>query len=243
KKRRLIELLKEQKAILINRAVTRGLNPDAPMKDSGVPWIGEIPAHWEVKRLKHLLDSPLKYGANEEAEDYVEGEPRYIRITDFGRYGNLRDETITTLPWKKARDYMLQDGDILFARSGATVGKSFLFAAKFQACFAGYLIQARTNPKKIRSEYLYLYTKSTCFEHWKEETFSKATIQNIGADKYAVLPVVLPTVDEQSELLSYFSSITEPCDQTVEVVTSKISKLNEFKQTLIANAVTGKIKV
>lgn len=243
KKRRLIDLLNEQKAILINRAVTKGLNPDAPMKDSGVDWIGEIPAHWEVKRLKFLLRQPLKYGANEEASESVAGDPRYIRITDFGFDGQLRDDTVRTLPMKKASEYMLDSGDILFARSGATVGKTFQFSGAEAACFAGYLIRARADTRQISSDYLYLYTKSAVFDRWKEAIFSKSTIQNIGADKYAVLFVIVPPLAEQADLLKQLSEDIAPIDAVVSITRNEISFLNEFKQTLIANAVTGKIKI
>lgn len=102
-----IALLRERRQIIIQDAVTRGLNPSAQMKDSGIDWIGQIPAHWEVKRLKYLLSEPLKYGANEEATGCVEGDPRYIRITDFGSNGKLREDTQRTLPWKIANDYLL----------------------------------------------------------------------------------------------------------------------------------------
>ena len=163
KKRRLIELLNEQKAILINNAVTKGLNPAAPMKDSGIDWIGEIPAHWEVKKLKYLLQAPLKYGANEEAKDCIEGDPRYIRITDFADDGIIKEDTRRTLQMCKAQEYMLIKGDILLARSGATVGKSFLFNSDELSCFAGYLIRARAHSEVILPEYLYLYTKSATF--------------------------------------------------------------------------------
>ena len=78
-----IALLKEHKQILIQNAVTRGLNPDVPLKDSGVEWIGQVPEHWEVMRLKFMLSEKLKYGANESAELDDPEQPRYIRITDI----------------------------------------------------------------------------------------------------------------------------------------------------------------
>lgn len=243
KKQRLIELLKEQKSILINQAVTKGLTPNAPMKDSGIEWIGQIPVHWEVKRLKNVLSDALKYGANEEANECVEGDPRYIRITDFADDGLLKDDTRRTLPSKKANSYLLSKGDILLARSGATVGKSFIYDSDEPACFAGYLIRARANDKEILPYYLYLYTKSPVFTAWKEVTFSKATIQNIGADKYAIMPIIAPPIAEQISLLEWIAVQSEPFDRFISNVHLEIQKLQEFKQTLIAHAVTGKIKV
>lgn len=125
-KRRLIEVLTEQKQAIITHAVTKGLNPHAPLKPSGIDWLGEVPAHWEVKRLRHIIEGRLTYGANEAAEHERTDWPRYLRITDFGGDGGLRADTFRSLPPEIAADYMVQPGDILLARSGATVGKAFL---------------------------------------------------------------------------------------------------------------------
>ena len=102
-------------------------------KDSGVPWLGEVPEGWEVKRLRHLLSESLKYGANESTELEDPDLPRYVRITDIDNNGNLRDETFRSLPEAIAAPYLLRDGDILFARSGATFGKTFLYRESWGA--------------------------------------------------------------------------------------------------------------
>lgn len=238
-----IALLSERRQILIQQAVTRGLNPDAPMKDSGIDWIGGIPAHWEVKQFKHLLSEPLKYGANEEAKECVEGDPRYIRITDFGSDGRLKDGTKRTLPQKTARDYLLKQGDILLARSGGTVGKSFLFEEEIEACFAGYLIMARCNREEILSRYMNLFLRSSSFEHWKELIFSRATIQNIGADKYGALVLPVPPISEQRSILNNVETLSAKINRAISVKQDQIATLKEYKTSLINAAVTGKIKV
>ncbi|MEA4949034.1 MAG: restriction endonuclease subunit S, partial [Petrimonas sp.] len=97
------EKLKELRQIEINNAVTKGLNPNAEMKDSGIEWLGKIPKHWEVKRLKNILIEKMMYGANEIADDDNENNPRYIRITDFGSNGELRDDTFKSLPMEVAK--------------------------------------------------------------------------------------------------------------------------------------------
>lgn len=238
-----IALLKERKQILIQEVVTKGLNPDAPMKDSGIDWIGQIPAHWEVKPLKRLLARPLKYGANEEAKESIVGDPRYIRITDFDTDGSLRSDTVRTLPHKVAKDYMLESGDILLARSGGTVGKAFLFRENIEACFAGYLIQAKPNEVHVSSVFLDYYLRSPAFEAWKDKTFSRATIQNISAEKYAVLPVPCPPLSEQKSIVVDLAASAGRLDEAIEVKQRQIEALKEYKVTLINAAVTGKIKV
>lgn len=242
-----IELLKERRQLLIHRAVTRGLNPTVKMKHSGVEWIGEIPEHWEVKKLKYCLNGKLKYGANESGAEYDPLLPRYIRITDFGQDGKLSEDGKLSLPWEKAQDYLLKDGDILFARSGATVGKTYQFkktmSIEANYCFAGYLIKAEANENIVLSDFLYLYTNSNLFNKWKEGVFIKATIENIGADKYSQLRVVLPPVKEQIEILNKFNENDEKFKAAILSKELEIEKLKEYKASLTNSAVTGKIKV
>ena len=95
------------------------------MRDSGIQWIGEIPAHWDILPFKRCLASHLMFGANETAVSHNPTFPRYIRITDIGENNTLRKDTYKTLSPSVAKDYMLLKGDLLFARSGATVGKTY----------------------------------------------------------------------------------------------------------------------
>jgi len=125
-KKKLIALLNEQKQAIIHRAVTRGLDPNVKLKPSGIPWLGDVPEGWAVMRLRHLINGRLTYGANAAAEFVNPEWPRYIRITDFRSDGSLRPDTFRSLPPDIANDYLVEPGDILFARSGATVGKAFL---------------------------------------------------------------------------------------------------------------------
>lgn len=242
-----IALLKERRQIIIQKAVTKGLDPNVKLKDSGVEWIGEIPEHWEVRKLKYCLTSKLKYGANESGVEYDENLPRYIRITDFGFDGDLSENKKLSLTWKQGNDYLLKDGDILFARSGATVGKSYQFKLSMSTekhyAFAGYLIKAEPDESIILSDFLYLYTNSNLFENWKSAIFSKATIENIGADKYSTLNVVLPPVKEQQEILVEYKLKNEKLTKAISLKQQEIEKLKEYKTVLIDNVVTGKVRV
>jgi len=208
-------------------------------KDSGVEWIGEIPEHWEIKRLKRIIADKLKYGANESAELEDQELPRYIRITDFGENGRLKEDTFKSLPIELANDYLLNQGDILFARSGATVGKTFQFKNySGKACFAGYLIKASPDEKKIISDFLYLYTKSSFYEQWKNSTFIQATIQNIGADKYQSLELTVPPLPEQQAISTFLDRETSKIDTLIEKKQRLIELLEEKRSALISHAVT-----
>ncbi|MEG5043514.1 restriction endonuclease subunit S [Microcoleus sp. B4-C1] len=239
-----IELLNEQKAAIINKAVTKGINPNAKMKPSGIEWIGDIPEHWELWKLKNLLQAKLKYGANEAAEIDDPNLPRYIRITDFDDDGRLRDDTFKSLPFDVAKEYFLKDGDILFARSGATVGKTMIFENYFgNACFAGYLIMARCNPNKILSRFLYYYTKTPSYENWKTMIFIENTIQNIGADKYSLLPIAVPSVEDQQSIIDFIKKETSKVETLISKYQKQIELMQEYRTALISQAVTGKIDV
>lgn len=255
-KEREIELLKERRQIIIQEVVTGKKVYDETQdawvkpqktKDSGVEWIGEIPEDWEVRKLKYCLKSKLKYGANESGVDYDENLPRYIRITDFAFGGKLSEDNKLSLTWEQGGNYLLKDGDILFARSGATVGKSYQFRKdmskeKFYA-FAGYLIKAEPNENMIFSDFLYSYTNSPLFDRWKESIFNKATIENIGANKYEHLPVLMPNLNSQKKIISYLSIIESKISHSITLKQQEIEKLKEYKTVLIDAAVTGKIRV
>ena len=117
-KQKLITLLEEQKQAIINRAVTRGLDPNVRLKPSGAEWLGDVPEHWEVRRLRYLIRGRLTYGANAAAEHTDPAWPRYLRITDFSKNGTLRKDTFRSLPLQTAKDYLVEPGDVLLARSG-----------------------------------------------------------------------------------------------------------------------------
>lgn len=238
-----IALLQELKQSVITHAVTKGLNPNVEMKDSGVEWIGKIPASWDVVHLKRILREHMQYGANEPAESDDTTYPRYIRITDITANGELRPETFKSLEPSKAKDYLLDKGDVLFARSGATVGKTFLFNADIKACYAGYLIKASCDKRRMLPEYLYYYTQSGAYECWKNSVFIQSTIQNIGADKYQMMYIPVPSKDEQKQIVEYTMRKSQIFDAAISKAQHQVELLQEYKQSLITEVVTGKRKV
>ncbi|HRW62310.1 MAG TPA: restriction endonuclease subunit S [Bacteroidales bacterium] len=244
KKEMLVELLEEERKAIINEAVTKGLNSNVKLKPSGIEWLGDIPEHWEIQKLKYVVSQRLQYGANEPAEDEDPDQPRYIRITDFGDDGSLKDDTFRSLTYEKAKEFMLNEGDVLFARSGATVGKTFHFKDYIgEACFAGYLIKASPDQNILTSDWLYNYTKSSYYERWRNSVFIQATIQNIGADKYNFLPVTIAPIKEQKDIVLFLEKQNSRIDNTITKIQKEIELLKEYRQALIFEAVTGKIDV
>ena len=240
---KMITKLQSYKQSVITEAVTKGLDKNVPLKDSGIEWIGEIPEHWICTVFKRFLLEPMQYGANEPAEECNYYDPRYIRITDIKDDGTLRDDTFKSLPLGKAKEYMLTKGDLLFARSGATVGKTFLYKEDYAACFAGYLIKARCNKNKLVPNFVFYYTLSNVYQNWKNSIFIQSTIQNIGADKYSVMPIIVPPLSEQQAIADYLDQRCSEIDELISIKQQKIEKLKEYKKSLIFECVTGKRKV
>ncbi|MDD5151106.1 MAG: restriction endonuclease subunit S, partial [Flavobacterium sp.] len=182
--------------------------------------------------------------ANESAEDEILTDPRYIRITDFGNDGKLKNNTFKSLPMSKAENFLLSDGDILFARSGATVGKTFLFKDYSGiACFAGYLIKVSCDTEIMKSEFLYEFTNSGGYENWKQSIFQQSTIQNIGADKYNQLKIAVPSIAEQEEIIRFIYIKTNEINDLITKTQQEIELLKEYKTALISEVVTGKVDV
>ena len=244
KRERLLELLAIRRRALITKAVTRGFNPTTTLKDTGVPWVGAIPSDWRIVRLKHLGTGSFMYGANEPAEIRDPDLPRYIRITDLNPDGTLRDDTFRSLPELLARPYMLKDGDILFARSGATVGKAVRYRASWgRACFAGYLIRLRPDKEQVLPEYLEYYTQSEPYTQEVQLSTVQATIQNVGAQRYGEFKVPLPPLSEQQEIVRELDEADHRTRIVSARLTRQIDKLRHWRQVLISSAVTAQSQV
>lgn len=236
-----IQEYKKLKQAVITQAVTKGVRGEREMKDSGVDWIGKIPTTYSICKLKYLLKNPLKYGANESGIPYSDSLPRYIRITDITPDGNLKYTGKLSLSEESAKDYILEDGDILFARSGATVGKTFIYYQSYgRSAYAGYLIKASLN-NKVSPKFVYYYTCSSLYEIWKNSIFIQSTIQNIGADRYANLPVPVPkTLQEQEEIADYLDAKCAEIDGLIAKKEQLVKELESYKKSLIYEVVTGK---
>lgn len=240
-----IQKLKEYKQSLITKIITQGLDIKFTTIHTDYPWIGNINKNFRVCKLKYLLKSRMSYGANETGHPYQDGDYRYIRITDITEDGLLKDNDDNQyLSPESADKYVLSEGDVLFARSGGTVGKSFIYHSKYgQSSFAGYLIKAECDCRKIIPEYLAYFTQSSIYESWKNMIFIQATIQNIGANKYSNMAVVLGDINEQAKIIKYLDKKCNAIDNLIKIKKQKIAKLQEYKQSLIYEYVTGKREV
>ncbi|WRM40600.1 restriction endonuclease subunit S [Bacillus velezensis] len=243
KKQKMVGLLKVQRQSIITEAVTKGLNPNVEMKGSGVKWIGEVPEHWDIKKVKYLIQEKLSYGANESAELDDENLPRYIRITDIDELGKLKKETFKSLPLEIANKYVVKKGDVLLARSGATVGKSYIHKEEKEASYAGYLIKLRARTLNL-AEYIYYYTNSSLYKQWINSILIQATIQNVSAEKYANLSIPVPNNENEiKSIVSHIKLKEKELLVVIDKLNEQIEKMKEYRQSLIYEAVAGKIDV
>ena len=239
-----IEEYKAWKSSVIFEAVTKGLNPNAEMKDSGVEWIGKVPNDWNVGRLKFLLKKKLQYGANSTGIEYNKNLPRYIRITDITKDGRLTDTDMLSLSVDEAEEYILEDKDILLARSGATAGKAFIFKSEYgTAAFAGYLIRAQIKQNIMSPEYVYYSMLGSGYEQWRAYIAVQATIPNIGANKYNDYELPIPPLAEQNTIVDYLDEKCAAIDGIIADKETLIADMEAYKKSLIFETVTGKRKV
>ena len=232
------------KSSIIYEAVTKGLNPNVEMKESGVEYLGKVVSSWNIVRLKFLLSTPLQYGANEAGLTYDKQLPRYIRITDISLDGQLKTVGMQSVSEEVAQKYLLDEGDILLARSGATAGKSFYYKSEYgRSAFAGYLIRAKINPDKALPKYIYYTTLGAGYDMWRSSTLIQSTIQNISAARYNEYVIALPSIPEQRKIVGFLDKICSSIDDLIAEKNALIAELESYKKSLIFEVVTGKRKV
>ena len=239
-KERKIALLQEQHTALINHAVTKGLDPHVEMKPSGVEWIGDIPAHWTITRLKYISNIPVTYGLNIEADRYSTEGIRLIRITDIGEGGILAQKGVYLPEDYVPQEQMLSSYDLLLSRSGATVGKSYLHLETGKYTSAGYLVRFNFDDYWT-SKFIYYVTLSHFYRNWLEQQVIISTIQNVNGEKYSNFRLPIPLHQEQKQIVDFLDQKDKQIEELITTEYKKIEFLKEYRQSLISEAVTGKI--
>lgn len=173
-------------------------------------------------KLKDLSISKLEYGSGTAACEY-DGDTRYVRITDIDSTGNLGDDIVS--PNCVDEKYILNDGDVLFARTGATVGKTYRYHEKDGRClYAGFLIRVIPNQKIIRPDYLYYFTKSPQYNNFVQSSMKVVAQPNINAKQYGDLEFNVPKLEIQDEIIEKLSKIT----RVIEARKQELVKLDEL---------------
>jgi type I restriction enzyme S subunit len=227
---RKIDLLTQKAALygdlkqsLINETVTRGLDKSVPMKDSGIEWLGEVPEHWKVRRLKDLAQ--IKTGSKDTINSIEDGIYPFF----------VRSQTI-----EKINSYSFDGEAILTAGDGVGVGKVFHYIkGKFDYHQRVYRI---SNFRGVLGKFLFYYIKSNFYK----EAFrlnAKSTVDSLRMPMFENFPVVFGSIKEQKAIADYLDTKTAQIDQIIQTINTQIEKLKELRKTLINDVVTGKIKV
>lgn len=245
---RLIELLKEKRQAVISHAVTKGLDPMVPMKDSGVEWLGEVPAHWVVCPLKHFAKVKGRIGFRGYTSDDLVAEEDgalIVGASEMTATGEIELRAPQYICWDKyfeSPEIMLEDGDLLVVQRGSTVGKV--------ACFSGYKREATINPSlivlkelKVDSLFLLRVLQSDYVQSSFSLQRSSTAIPMISQEQVENYKIAMPPFDEQSAIVSRLDNSINKLDLLIGEAQSATNILYERRSTLISAAVTGKIDV
>ena len=165
-------------------------------------------------RLEELTVRKPEYGINAAGIPYVQGAPRYVRITDINDEGFLSDEEIVGVEENSYENYILEDGDFLFSRTGS-VGRTYLYQSIDGFCvFAGYLIRFRFDKSRINPLYFFYYTKSSNYKKWVLSTTRVGVQPNINATEYSNMSIPLPSLDRQDNIVSHLLEIDKKIEMT-----------------------------
>jgi type I restriction enzyme S subunit len=241
-KRRLLALLGEQKQAIIHQAVTRGLDPDVRLKPSGVAWLGDVPAHWEVKPLKHAFFS-MDYGISASATD--DGSIPLLTM------GNIKDGNVS-IPDSGGVEsvdehFLLNKGDLLFNRTNSAelVGKVGLLRSDHwtKVTFASYLVRLRPRPENDPEYLNFLLNSPSILGIARQLAVPSLHQSNLNPTRYGRIQVALPQLIEQQHILNHLSKSSKELDRVVATTNREINLLREYRTRLIADVVTGQVDV
>ncbi|MDW2974681.1 MAG: restriction endonuclease subunit S [Alphaproteobacteria bacterium] len=239
--RQIIERLKEYKKSVITEVVTRGLNPDVPMKDSGIEWIGKIPEHWEVRRIKTLGE--YRNGLTYNPENMVDESngTLVLRSSNIQNGKIVLDDNVfvnTIIP----EQLLVHKGDIIIcSRNGSRelVGKNALIKEDIMASFGAFMMIFRTN----YPEYISYILNSAIFSYYLS-TFFTATINQLTGSNFGNMQIVFcPDLNEQQEIIDYLDGVCARIDTIIEKRERMIELMTEYKKSLIYECVTGKKEI
>ena len=232
-KLRLIDLLKEKRQAIISEAVTKGLDPSVPMKDSGVEWIGEIPAHWEVKRLKFAVKLRNEKSNNPDIQ--------YVGLENVESYtGQLLFDDATNEPESDTRQANLFfAGDVMFGKLRPYLSKAFI--ADFNGQCSGELLVFE--PKLFEPRYLLNLLLSWGFINWVDSSTYGSKMPRANWDFIGNMIVPIPSKAEQAFIIDYLAHKTATVNSLITNIAAQIEKLKEYRQAIISEAVTGKVEL
>ena len=240
-KEKLIELLQEKRQVIITEAVTKGLNPNVRMKDSGIEWIGEIPEHWRLSKIKYeslINNKTLSESTDDDYEiDYID----ISSVTSIGEIDGVQSLNFKDAPSRARR--ILSKGDTIVS-TVRTYLKAIAFIENTQSnliCSTGFAVL--TPLSKVVPKYLFYLMRSEKYVNEIVRRSVGVSYPAVNASDIGDLECALPDRDEQMYIVEYLDNCTTQINQLVNNIQAQIQKLKEYRQSLISEAVTGKIYV
>ena len=239
----MIELLQEKRQAVISHAVTKGLDPDVPMKDSGVEWLGEVPAHWEVSRVGWLL-TDLTYGFTNPMPTEDDG-PKMLTANDIG-WGTVLYETARSTSVSAFKELLTdksrpRKGDVLLTKDG-TLGRVALHDGR-PACINQSVALLRPYEKRLSPRFLVTLLQASSYQRKMIFDAGGTTIKHIYITRLSHMPLALPPTSEQISIVEATQSLDCRYKKLIDTGLKTISLLTERRSALISAAVTGKIDV
>jgi type I restriction enzyme S subunit len=250
KKEQLIQLLQEKRTALISHAVTKGLNPDVPIKDSGVKWLGEIPAHWSIKRVKYCLRL-IEQGWSPSCENRIAEDDEWgvlkvgcVNGTEF----NPEENKALPGDLEPRSELEIKPGDVLISRANTREllgSASVVKTVRPRLLLCDKLYRLQVSISIVNLDYLVLSLSSAIarFQMERDATGASNSMQNIGQDSVLNLVLPLPNLVEQKAIASFLDRETTKLDALIAKIRTGIEQLKEYRSALISSAVTGKIDV
>lgn len=247
KKEQFIQLLEEERVAVINQAVTKGLDPNVAMKDSGIDWLGKIPKHWDVKIIKHTTYVKGRIGwKGLRSDEFLEFSDSYVVTgTDFHN-GTIKWETCYQVPIDRYEDdpfIKLQNDDLLITKDG-TIGKIAIVKdmPKIATLNSGVFL-TRPLENEYYQEFMYWILYSEVFKSFYDFNKSGSTIQHLYQNVFNEFKYPLPPTKEQIEIVNHVNKKTDELDLVISKTKQEIELLKEYKTALISEVVTGKVDV
>ena len=243
-----IALLQELKQSVITHAVTKGLNPNVEMKDSRVEWIGKVPKHWNVCKTLHCLQMPITDGPHTTPKLFEDGVPFVsAEAISFGNggidFGHIRGFISEKFYKECCKKYIPQKKDVYMIKSGATTGRVSIVETDKKFTIWSPLAVFRANKNIILPYYIYYFLISDAYQRQVEFNWTYGTQQNIGMRTLEKLMISFPSIEEQKVILDYLNKKCKSLDRSISKAQHQVELLQEYKQSLITEVVTGKRKV
>lgn len=244
KKNCFIELLREKRQAIITHAVTKGLNPNAPMKDSGIEWLGEMPEHWNVCRLKFLAEIQTGVAKGKDLTGKETLEVPYLRVANV-QDGYLALDDIATIEIEQTElgRYSLQPGDVLMNEGGDydKLGRGHVWSGEISPCIHQNHVFA-VRPHAVSSFWLNAFSSSQPAQfYFMSKSKQSTNLASISSSNLMELPVPMPPENEQSQILDRLERDLAVINMTIKNIERSIALLNEKRSALITAAVTGQI--